>query len=388
MPKIDFCRPLIDGNDVAAVVSVLESGWITTGSECAAFEEELREYLGAEHVVVCSSATAAEEIILSYLGENAGLRIGVPSWTFASSALAIHRTGHVPVLLDVDRDDLNLSVDSVQQAIDGQGLDALVGVHIAGNPMNPLIRSVCAEHGVTFIEDAAHALGTSDDRGLIRGSHETLAAFFSFYATKNLPTGEGGAIATNDPKLAHFARRFRLHGMSADASNRYAKPGAHGYDIQLAGIKANMPDVLATLGRSQLRRFPEGQRRRRELVERYRYNLRNTGAHLVPDQRHPGSSDHLMMIDCGDLDMRNHVIASLASAEIGSSVHFIPLHRFSWFVDNDIQVGEGGLKVTEEMYGRMCSLPLHLGLSDEDVDRVCQVVSDCFGPSLDPRDKR
>ena len=252
---IAFARPAMDDVDKAAVLRTLESGWITTGPECAKFEEELASYLGASHVITASSATTAEEICLAYLGEPKGRRIGVPTWTFASSALAIHRTGHIPVLLDVDPDDLNVSAESLKQAISNGGLDGLVGVHFAGNAVNAEIREICATENMDYIEDAAHALGTSDERGLIRGSDGTLAAFYSFYATKNLPMGEGGAIATDDAQLAEFPRTYRLHGMSADAVNRYASPGKHQYDIIHPGIKANLSDLHATIGRSQLARF-------------------------------------------------------------------------------------------------------------------------------------
>ncbi len=369
---IAFSKPTISDDDVAAVVEVLRSGWITTGPQVQMFEAELAEYLGGGSVITCSSATTAEEICLAYLDLPAGARVGVPNWTFVSTALAAHRVGAVPVLIDVEADDLNLSPEHLAAALE-EGLDALVPVHFAGNPFAAEIRSMCADAGVPLIEDAAHAFGTVDDRGLVRGQG-TLAACFSFYATKNLATGEGGAIATDDAGLAAFARTYRLHGMSADAIDRYRTPGAHAYDVESPGLKANMPDILATLGRSQLRRFGDTQCHRRGLTNRYREGLAGLDLRVVPGEPHPGSADHLFVIDLFDARRRDGVIAALSAVNIGSSVHFRPLHTFSWFRENDIPVGPGGLPVSSELDGRIMSLPLHAGLSLDDIDRVVSVV--------------
>lgn len=359
-----------------AVRAVLESGWITTGDVSSGFERDLEAYLGADHVVACSSNTMAEEICLAYLDLPTGSRVGIPSWTFASTGIAAHRVGLLPVLLDVDEDDLNLSALSLEAALNAEpGLDAVVGVHYGGRAMSPEIRRLCSRHSIPFIEDAAHALGTSDDRGLIRGSGETLAACFSFYATKNLSTAEGGAIATSDAGLAEFARTFRLHGMSADAIDRYRRPGAHAYDILQPGLKANFPDILAALGRSQLARFEKMQARRRSIMTDYRQRLggSETSLRFVPGDLDPRSADHLAVIDAGCRDRRDAIIAALSAAKVGSSVHFRPLHTFSWFAAN-VPIGPSGVEICDRMDGRIMSLPLHVNLSNDDVARICDVV--------------
>jgi dTDP-4-amino-4,6-dideoxygalactose transaminase len=373
---IAFALPEILDDDVQAVAETLRSGWLTTGKVCEQFEADLAAYLGADHVVAVSSATTAEEICLAFLGQKRGqLRIGVPTWTFASTALAVHRTNHVPVLLDVDSDQLNLSADSLDAAIKHAGLDAVVGVHFAGTPMEASIRQLCQENGLVLVEDAAHAIGASDDRGLIRGSEPTLAACYSFYATKNLPIGEGGAIATHSEELASFARTFRLHGMSADAMDRYSTPGRHAYDILHPGIKANLPDPAAALGISQLKRFARNQLYRRQLIMRYRRNLMRIGEiRFAPAAVHEGSADHLAVIVVDSQARRDAIIKHLASCNIGSSVHFRPLHTLSWFRGR-VSIGPSGVRNADSLDGRVMSLPLHIGMTVADIDAVSAQVA-------------
>ncbi|MFT7600239.1 MAG: dTDP-4-amino-4,6-dideoxygalactose transaminase [Acidimicrobiales bacterium] len=375
---ISFAIPEITEEDVEAVTRVLRSGWITTGTECAMFEEELAHYLEIEHVVACSSATTAEEICLAYLDPEPGARFAVPAWTFVSTALGVHRAGGVPVLVDVDPDTLNLCPAALERAAD-EGLAGVVGVHFSGNPMSSDIRKICEAYDLPLVEDAAHALGARDDRGLIAG-RGTAGACYSFYATKNLPTGEGGAIATDDAGLAEFARTYRLHGMSSDAIDRYKRPGAHSYDVEVPGLKANLPDLLATLGRSQLRRFESSQAHRRALVLRYRENL-DSQKHVrfVPPVLPEGSADHLMVISLDSQARRDAVVAGLAADNIGSSVHFRPLHTFAWFKENNIPLGPGGVPNTDRLDGSVMSLPLHVGLSLSDIDRVCGRVIEALG---------
>ncbi len=369
---IAFSTPFVTEGDIEAVVAVMRSGWLTTGNECRAFEQELADHVGGGEAVAVSSATTAEEICLAYLGLKPGARVGVPNWTFVSTALAAHRVGAVPVLLDVDADTLNLSADSLEAALE-EGLDAVVGVHFGGVAMAARVRELCAAYGVPLVEDAAHAFGTTDDRGMVRG-RGTAGACLSFYATKNLATAEGGAILTDDPALAAFARTYRLHGMSADAIDRYRRPGAHGYDVETPGLKANMPDMLAALGRSQLRRFEETQLTRRLLTNRYREGLADAELRIVPGDPDPGSADHLFVIDLLDRNRRDRVIDALRNDDVGSSVHFRPLNTFAWFVDEKIPVGPSGLAVCDALDGRVMSLPLHVGLTASDIDRVVTLV--------------
>lgn len=367
---ISFSRPDFDEADVEAVLRVLRSGWLTTGSECAELERELGSYLGAGQVVAMSSCTAALETAVASLRLPAGARVAVPTWTFVSTALASAREGATPVLVDVDPVSLNLSAEALAAAID-DGIDAVVAVHFGGTPLVKEIHQLCADAGVPLVEDAAHALGADDHRGRVAGQG-SVAACFSFYATKNLSCGEGGALVTDDGERADFARAYRLHGLSVDAWNRYQVGGPAGYELLEPGIKANLPDLLAGLARSQLRRFDGMQARRRTIVERYRSCLGvDSRLSFVPAQLDPGGADHLMVVVLPESADRSTVVASLTAEGIGSSVHFRPLHTYEWFRHNAI-VGPAGTANADALAKRVLSLPLHPALTDEDVDRVCR----------------
>jgi dTDP-4-amino-4,6-dideoxygalactose transaminase len=372
---VAFAVPDIDDDDIEAVTDVLRSGWITSGSQCVALEEELAIYLGVPHVVAMSSATAALETAVAFLRLPPGSRIGIPTWTFVSTAISAVHGGLHPVLLDVDPDTLNLDLASLERAIDS-GLSAVTGVHFAGVPFGRPIHDACAAERIPLIEDCAHSLGARDHRGLAAGLG-TSGACFSFYATKNLTSGEGGALATDDDELAAFAKSFRLHGLSADAWQRYRPGASSGYDLLAPGIKGNLSDVLAALARSQLRRFDRSQARRRELVERYRSGLADVDVQFVPGVPVEGSADHLVVVLLPERVERSAVVAELSAHEVSSSVHFQPLHTFGWFARH-ASVGPGGTPNADAVAARALSLPLHTRLSFADVDRVCAALGDAL----------
>lgn len=366
---IGLADPSITDDDVAAVAAVLRSGWLTSGRECVALEQELAEYLGCPHVVVVSSGTAALELSFAYLSLPPGARVGVPTWTFPASAFAPLHLGASIVLLDSEPQTMNLSVESLDAALE-DGLDAVVMVHFGGTPVSEEAHRRCEAAGVPVVEDAAHAFGASDHRGRIAGGG-TAGAAFSFYATKNLTSGEGGALATDDPDLARFATAYRLHGLTR-------KPGAPWdpdtvTDIVGPGFKSNLSDILAALARSQLRRFDELQARRRSAVLRYREHLaRVEGLSIVPRDYDEGNAHHLLTVALPpDVD-RREVFGRLDAVGIGTSLHFRPLHDYDWFAKN-ATIGPSGVPIADEMAHRLLSLPLHPGLTEAEVDRVCEV---------------
>ncbi len=370
---IGLAIPQIDDSDIEAVSRVLRSGWLSTGRECQLLEEELAAYTGAPHVIAVSSCTAALEIALDYLHLAPGARVGVPTWTFASSAASIVHAGGVPVLLDVDPQTLNVSVEAVQAALE-EGLDGLVVVHFGGVPVAAEVRAAAAAAGVVVLEDAAHALGAVDERGPVSGLN-TMGACYSFYASKNLTSAEGGALATHDPDLASFARVHRLHGMSKDAWRRYEVGADATYDLHEPGRKANLPDLLAALARSQLARFEQMQARRRAITTAYRTLLADVeGISLVPGRAAAGSADHLMVVLLPEGTDRRRVTAAMAKTGIGTSIHFRPLHTFAWYQVN-APVGPTGTVVADRLAPRAMSLPLHPGLSDGDVARVVESLA-------------
>lgn len=376
--EIRFSAPDITQAEVDAAGRALLSGWITTGGECLDLEAELAEYLGVAHVVAVSSCTAAIEIAVAHLGLPRGSRIGVPTWTFVSTATAAYHRGLVPVPLDIEETTFNLSATALERAL--PELDAVIGVHFGGVPLPAQIHELCAGAGVPFIEDAAHALGASDHRGMVAGQ-DTAGCCYSFYATKNLTSAEGGALATDDPELAAFAQSFRLHGLSRDAWARYL-PGAktEGYDILGDGLKANLPDVLAAVARVQLSRFEDLQAARRKLSLQYRDLLAGIeGLRIVPDSPVEGSADHLMMVLLPEGTDRAAVQGRLNDVNIGTGIHFRPLHTFRWFAEQGIVPGPGGTPVADTYEHRALSLPFHTKLEQTDVERVCETLADALG---------
>lgn len=369
---IGFAVPSIDDTDIEAVTRVLRSRWLSSGEECRRFEEELAAATGAPHVVAMSSCTTALETAVRSLRLPPGSRVGVPTWTFVASATSVLRTGSVPVLLDVEADTLNLSAAALAAELE-RGLDAVMVVHFAGVPVAAEVLALAAAAGVPVIEDAAHAFGSTDARGPIAGVG-TVGACYSFYASKNLTSGEGGALATEDPELAAFARSHRLHGLSKDAWRRYEVGADPIYDIEEPGLKANLPDLLAALGRSQLARFGALQARRHELVARYRERLAEVaGLAILPAEPVAGSADHLFVVALPEGVDRRAVVAALGAQGIGTSVHFRPVHTFSWFSTN-APVGVAGLATADALADRTLSLPLHANLRDADVDRVVDAL--------------
>lgn len=369
---VSFSSPEITETDIDAVTDVLRRGWITTGKEALALEQELADYLEVPEVVALSSCTAALEIATAHLDLPTGTRVGVPTWTFASTAFAAVRQGLEVVLLDIDPDTLNLSVDATERAIES-GIGCLIPVHFGGVPVERMVLDLCEDAGVAVVEDAAHALGAADHRGSVAG-RGTIGAAFSFYATKNLTSGEGGALATENPDLARFARSFRLHGMDRDAWARYRPGSSASYDVTTPGIKANLPDLLAALARSQLARFDRSQRHRRTLVDRYRQNLGQVeGLRFAPTEPRSTSADHLVVVVLPEDSRRSDVVAELQGHGIGTSVHFTPLHRFTWFRHNAV-ADPGGTPSADALWERVLSLPLHLNLAVYEIDHVCEAL--------------
>jgi len=372
---VSFAAPDISEDDIQAVAEVLRSGWITTGTQCIELEAQLAEYLGIAHVVTMSSCTAALETAVAFLDLPPGAKVGVPTWTFVASAISAVRNGLQPVLLDIDPNTLNLDAVALERALD-DGLDAVIGVHFGGVAMDKSIHLLCESYGVALVEDAAHALGASDHRGIVAG-RDTVGACFSFYATKNLTSGEGGALSTDNEELANFARVYRNHGLSHDAWARHDSNYPKGYDLLAAGIKGNLSDLLAALARSQLARFADLQDERRTLVDRYRDNLAGTAVDFVPGEADPGAANHLMVVLLPSGVERAAVMASMLERGVSTSVHFQPLHTFPWF-ERHALLGPGGVPHADGLAPRAMSLPLHTCLDLADVDHVCEALTDAM----------
>jgi dTDP-4-amino-4,6-dideoxygalactose transaminase len=374
---VPFAKPEIVPEAQQAALRVLQSGWITMGPQTLEFERELAAYLGARHVVAVASATAAIEIALRALHLRPGATVLTPSLTFCGAVAAIGSAGLRPALVDVDARTLVPTAATVAAAVRRIGRpDAMVVQHMAGYPVD--VAELAAAAGLPasrIVEDAAHGLG-AQLRGVAVGgaSH---AACFSFYATKNLPIGEGGAIATDDDELAADARTMRLHGMTHDAWRRYLPGGSWRYDVAEPGLKANITDLQAAIGRAQLAYLPDWQRRREYLARCYDAALDGVAGLGLPRQPADGRHAwHLYQVrltaDCGV--PRELAIETLASQGIGTSVHFIPVHQLSGYQrilgDEECR----SVPVTDQVAEELLSLPLYPGLAESDVTRVTEAL--------------
>ena len=268
VPHIPFARSRVAPEALEAVERVLSSGWLTTGPEVGAFERDFADYVGAPHAVAVASCTTAIELSLRALGLPPGSRVLTSTMTFCGAVHAIVHAGLEPVLVDVDPETLIPTADMTAAAA-RQGMpEAMVVMHMAGYPAP--VEELAEAAGLPLgrvIEDAAHALGTFVGRR--RVGTISAATCFSFYATKNLPIGEGGMITTTDPAIEAHVRRARLHGMSRDAWKRYLPGSGWRYEVEMPGLKANMTDVQAAIGRAHLDHLPEWQTHREMLADRY-----------------------------------------------------------------------------------------------------------------------
>lgn len=370
-PEISFADCWITDAAQQAAQRVLASGWVTTGPESVAFEREFAGRVGAQHAVSVSSCTAALELALRSLGLVEGAPVLTSTMTFCGAVHAIGHAGLRPVLVDIDPITGMPTPDTVSRAVQGSDAPpaAMVLTHWAGDPADRA--TLAAAAGLLesqVVEDAAHGLG-AELAGRPVGSGPTVC--FSFYATKNLPIGEGGMVTTPDPDRAAWIRRTRLHGMSQDAWRRYLPGGTWRYDVAGPGLKANMTDVQAAIGRAQLGSLAHWQIRRAGLAARYDARLGGVAGIRLPHRPTARAGRHAWHLYAVQLPAgtRDRVAETLARRGVGTSVHFIPVHRLTYFKE---LAPAQGLPGADEMFARLLSLPLYPRLAAAQVD----VVSD------------
>lgn len=381
MPRdtfLPYSPPSIGQAEIDEVVATLRTDWITTGPKTKQFEEQFGRYLGAPGgtSLMLNSCTAGLHVALVALGVGPGDEVIVPTLTFAATANVVEHVGAKPVLVDVEPDTLCIDPEAARAAVTPR-TKAIMPVHYAGHPadLDPLFE-LAARHDLHVVEDAAHAAPTFY-KGVMVGSRENFASF-SFYATKNLTTAEGGAL-TGRPELLADARVIGLHGMSADGWKRFDKSGSWEYDIAMPGFKYNMTDLQAAIGMHQLPRLEQFHARRREVVARYAEAFGNDERFQVPVEREDCSSAwHLYVLrirpELLGLD-RNRFIEELKARNIGSSVHYRPLHMMSFYA-NKYGYRPDDFPVAKDAYERMISLPLNPRLSHADVEDVVEAVND------------
>lgn len=375
-----FSPPYIGDEEIAEAVASLRSGWLTTGPKVKAFEESFARFVGAPEAVALNSATAAMHVALAALGVGPGDEVITTTLTFCSSVHVIEHMSARPVLVDVEPDTLNIDPEGVRAALT-EKTRVLLPVHLYGHPADMRsILQIAREHCLAVVEDAAHAFPASANGNMVGRPADGVVnlAAFSFYATKNLTTGEGGML-TGPTELLDSARIWALHGMSRDAYRRYSAEGSWRYDVVLPGFKYNMPDLQGAIGLAQLGRLIELQRRRTEIVRRYNETFSSMDEVDVPTERQGVESAHhlyVLRLNLERLEIdRAGFIDELGQRRIGSSVHFIPIHRLSYYREK-YGYAEGSFPVADREFERIVSLPLSPRMSDGDVNDVVDAVTE------------
>jgi len=372
-----FAPPDINEADIQAVVDVLRSGWITTGSRVREFERLIADISGVTHAVAVNSGTAALHLGLEAIGLKPGDEVIVPTTTFTATAEVVRYFDARPVLVDVERDTLCLDPAAAEAAIT-ERTRAIIPVHFAGHAADmDAVTALASQHGLAVVADAAHGFSGSY-KGRPTGSLGDISAL-SFYATKTITTGEGGMLLTEDEQVADRARVMSLHGMSRDAWKRYSGSGTWRYDVIAPGYKYNLTDMAAALGISQLSRASAMLARRTAIARRYSEVLGHIPALETPTTRPEVlHSWHLYVIrlNPGRLALgRDEIVERIQKRGINLSVHFIPLHRFTYF-RTMYGYEDGAFPVASAEFERCFSLPIYSAMSDDDVDDVIAIVTD------------
>ncbi len=375
---LPFARPALGKEEIAEVVDTLQSGWITTGPRVERFAAAFADYVGGRFAVPVSSATAGLHVGLLALGVGPGDEVITTPLTFVATLNTIVHCGATPVLADVDAATLNIRVEEIERKI-SKNTKAIVPVHYVGQPadLDPILE-LAAAHGVAILEDAAHAAG-SEYKGRRIGSFPTTSVF-SFHPNKNMTTGEGGMVVTEDEAVFEKASLLKFHGMDKESWKRFARAGSPRYDVAVPGYKYNMMDIQAALGLHQLKRLDGFLAERERLARRYDEKLSGTVGLILP-QRVAYAVRHawhlctpLVDIDRLTID-RDRFMSELKTRNIGTGLHYTAAHEFSYYASRFGWKPED-FPEAHFVSERIVSLPLFPGLSDADQDDAVAAIRD------------
>ena len=382
--KIPFHRPIFSKKTIDDVESVLSSGWVTTGRETHLFEQKLSEYLNVKNVVAVNSCTAALHLgaIISGL-KNKDMFI-VPTHTFVSSVEIGEYIGAIPLLVDIDPQTMNLDLNQVESLLKKfeKKIKTIIPVHFAGNPvkMNRL-REISEPYNCFILEDAAHALESIDDGNKIGDTDN--ASAFSFYANKNITTGgEGGAIATNDSKLADRLRVLSLHGMDKDGWSRFKSKGKWSYDISQLGYKYNLTDIASIIGIEQLKNVNKWHKKRSDIFDQYYKGLKSIEGIKLPPKANDNSkhAKHLYIIQIREKFWkisRDDLIIKLNKLGLGTSVHYRPVHMHSFYQKKYGFKPEDFIE-SKNLYESAISIPMYPDLRKQEILYIINIINELW----------
>jgi dTDP-4-amino-4,6-dideoxygalactose transaminase len=373
---LPLSRPTLGEEEISEVIEVIQSGWITSGPRVKRFEEEFARYVSARYAVTVNSCTAALHAAVLAHGIGPGEEVITSAMTWPATANMIEVAGAKPVFADVDRATLQLTAETVAAAVT-ERTRAILPVHFAGQAcdLDGLV-NIATEHGVTIIQDAAHAVGT-EFRGRRIGG-DGLTACFSFHPIKNITTGEGGMITTDSDELADKLRLLRFHGVNRDAWSRYGKVDSPRYETVLPGWKYNLTDLQAALGIHQLAKLDGFIERRTHLAELYQMQLEGIEG-VKQLGRAAGTSRHAWHLFVVTIEPavfgcdRDRFMQLMTQQGIGTGLHFTAVHLHDYYRSR-YGYRPGDLPNTEWASDRVVSLPLYPSMSDQDVGRVCEAI--------------
>ena len=368
-------RPNISDDEINEVVKTLKSDWITTGPKTKEFENELKKYIDCKHAIALNSCTAALHLSLVALGVKEGDEVITTPFTFVSTANVILHQKAKPIFVDIKKDNFNINPDLIEDKITSK-TKAIITVDYAGHPCDyDKIQTITKKNNIHIIEDAAHALGAKYNGENIGKINDTTC--FSFYATKNITTGEGGMVTTENNELAEKIRILSLHGISKDAWKRYSSEGSWFYEIIYPGYKYNFTDIQSSIGIHQIRRLKEFQKQKKKIVEIYNESFEKiSGINPPVVRKNVEHAWHLYPITIEESKIginRNQFIEELKKLNIGTSVHFIPIHMHRYykekfgFKDNDFPIAS-------DVYKKILSLPLFSKMTENDAYDVINAI--------------
>jgi dTDP-4-amino-4,6-dideoxygalactose transaminase len=373
--SVPFFRPSIGDKEISEVVKCLQSGWLTTGPNARAFEQEFEALFEDDSIqaIAVNSATAALHLGLEALGIGPGDEVLLPTLTFTATAEVVRYLGADPVFVDMDAETLCIDVVKAKEAIT-EKTKAIMPVHFAGRPCDMgAISRLAQEHGLYVLDDAAHALPTKCDGKLIGEVGADVTAF-SFYANKTMTTGEGGMLVTRNPDIAARARIMRLHGIDRDVFNRFSDVKASWmYDVVAPGYKYNMTDVAAAMGRVQLSRIEEFRTDRERLARRYTEALSELP--LILPTAPAGENTHswhlyIVQVQENTSIDRNELIKKLTAANIGTSVHYRPLHQMTFWSESCNR----SYPAADSYFQNCVTLPLFMSMTDAEQNYVIETL--------------
>jgi len=378
-PYIIFGSPVVSQAEIDAVTRTMETCWIGTGPRVQEFQTKMAEYTGSKHALAVGSCTAALHLSMVVSGVGPGDEVVTTAMTFCATANSIVHTGATPVFVDCERDSMNIDPKAIEAAITPR-TKAIVPVHFAGRPCDmDAIGAIAKKHDLLVIEDAAHAIETTY-KGRKVGSISDLTCF-SFYVTKNITTGEGGMVTTNNPELAKKIQTYGLHGMSADAWSRFSDKGYKHYAVVFPGFKYNLTDLAASIGVVQMRSIEPWLKRRNEIWAQYDEAFADLPVvRPAPEEANTTHARHLytLMITDDAKVSRDEFMAAMHQRKVGTGVHYRALHVHPYYAERFGYVPEqfpNAYWIGE----RTVSIPLTQKLTDREVERVIAAVRGILG---------